>query len=260
MSADTREKIYQILKERLKEGKGGISRDNIEEKVDVGERQVWNHLKKLRREGKIINYTKEGGNKKFYAHSDYDPSKKEEDNNPLEKQIEEAITDLRQLLLRDPKMERVAERAGKDPEDEIFRSVFYRIAKEKDWTEPGKELIQKKNQEVEEILRYAIALNIDSITESDIPKLDTVERDEVEKYLENNKEMIEELEAIPLNEEVKYERTFKEQESEDEAAVLQVELPKPISNVINKERFRFYTVIMPDEGVYSKSNLKETEK
>ncbi|QGA80883.1 hypothetical protein [Candidatus Nanohalobium constans] len=142
-----------------------------------------NEMKKEERIKRV--YGDDSGSKKRWSTTDWtlpQPS--------VKRQIESARKELKNRILRQPKIEEVAEELGRE-NTEAFRMLFRKSVSDK-WRSPDPEEIKEKKEDVQN--RVEEALHLYLWPEELKDKIIENTREKSQEYYENNRELFEEFE------------------------------------------------------------------
>jgi acyl-CoA synthetase (AMP-forming)/AMP-acid ligase II len=194
----TRERIMDILKERMEEGEPIVLQQELveDDSIDTGLRNIQEQVGNLRQKDKLVQGWVKNG-KRAYAHSDADVPELEgrsQEEARLRERIIEAHQRAEDILggYRHPSLEETAYIGGFDSKDEEFRKAFFELKQNQNWTEPSEKIIEDWKEEIPELIGYAtIILKLEDLEPKEVPGEEIYSS---EKYAEKNKELIEEIE------------------------------------------------------------------
>jgi hypothetical protein len=194
----TREKIMDILKERLEEGEPIVLQQELvdDDSIDTGLRNIQEQVRNLRQQDKLVEGWVKNG-KRAYAHADADVPElegKSQEEAKLRKRIIEAHQKAEDILggYRQPTLEETAFIGSFDSEGETFRKAFFELKQHQNWTEPSEKEIKDWKKELSTLIGYAVATNIEELDVKEVPGEEIYD---AEKYAKKNKDLIKQIEV-----------------------------------------------------------------
>lgn len=201
-SSDYDKKIRRVLDEIKDSEKPTITKTKLAALLDTSLRTIYENTPNSSNDE--IWRGKDEGDERIYAEAEaiVEPKSRTEKENEIQREIIEAHQKAEDILggYRQPTLEETAYIGGFDQEDSKFREIFHELLDDKDWSKPPTEKLGAGNPELKHLIGYS------AIEEREDMKFDerTLSKElySKEKYIERNRELLEEIELQITEEDV----------------------------------------------------------